>query len=109
MIHRLCIIGVGLIGGGVFYRSDTLNARVGLLRTEEQDQISSVETETSGFTILNADLSYRIPVLEGGAGVEFFVNGRNLTDRRTRNHIAFNKEEIQQPGINVRFGVRGDF
>lgn len=96
-------------GGGLFFRSDTWNARIGALRTEEQDQISSTETETDGFTYINADLSVRMPIFEDRAGVEFFVTGRNLGDVRARNHIAFNKDEVQQRGANVRVGVRADF
>ena len=96
-------------GGGLFYRSEGFNGRVGFLRYEEQDQISRAETRTDDFTLLDVDLSYRLEVLGGDAGVEFFVNGRNLTDSRARNHVSFTKDEVLMPGARVRFGVRGDF
>ena len=45
----------------------------------------------------------------GEVPVELSVVGRNLTDVRGRNHLAFNKEEVLLPGRSIRFGLRARF
>jgi iron complex outermembrane receptor protein len=96
-------------GGGIFYRGYSLIARVGFLRYEEQDRIGANETPTDDFTLLEAELSYRLDVFGSRAAVEFFVSGRNLTDARARNHVSITKDEVLMPGADVRFGLRGEF
>ncbi|MGH0031886.1 MAG: TonB-dependent receptor [Myxococcota bacterium] len=96
-------------GGGLFYRHHAFNGRVGFLRHERQNEVASNETRTDGYNSLDVDLSYRVEVFDGDAAVEFFANGRNLTDERGRNHISFTKDEVLLPGARVRFGVRGTF
>ncbi len=96
-------------GGGLFYRSQVFDARVGFLRTESQEDVSAFERPTSSFTYLNASLAYRIGLLEDRIPTEFTVVARNLTDVRGRNHLAFNKEEVLLPGRDIRFGLRVRF
>lgn len=96
------------IGGGVFFESESLDARVGFVRTEAQNRTGAFEESTASFTHLNASLAYTIePVDE--LPIEFNVVAQNLTDVRGRNHISFNKEDVLLPGRNIRFGVSARF
>ncbi len=96
------------IGGGLFFDSESLDARVGFLRTEAQNRTGAFENSTASFTHLNASLAYTIePVDE--LPIEFSIVAQNLTDVRGRNHIAFNKEQVLLPGRNIRFGISARF
>ncbi len=95
-------------GGGLFFAGEAANARIGFIRTEGQDQIGDFETNTKNFTRLNASLSY-VWEIDEDLPLEISVSGRNLTDVRGRNHVAFNKSEVFLPGRNVRFGLRARF
>lgn len=96
------------IGGGIFFDSESLDARVGFARTEAQNRTGAFERSTASFTHLNASLSYTIePVDE--LPIDLNIVGQNLTDVRGRNHIAFNNEQVLLPGRNIRFGIRARF
>ncbi|MFK7896980.1 MAG: TonB-dependent receptor [Myxococcota bacterium] len=96
------------IGGGVFFDSESLDARVGFVRTEAQNRTGAFESSTASYTHLNASIRYSLePVAE--LPIDFSITATNLTDVRGRNHIAFNKDEVLLPGRNVRFGVRARF
>jgi len=95
-------------GGGVFFASESIDARLGFLRTEAQEKIGAFERPTAGFTMLNASLTYRIELLEG-LPLSWTLTGHNLTDVRGRNHIAFNKDDVLRPGRSIRFGLRAQF
>ena len=96
-------------GGGLYWASDSLLARVAFLRTEPQKDTAAFETSTKGFTFLNASLVYRRSFLDERIPVEFSIVGRNLNDVRGRNHVSFNKDDVLLPGRSVRFGLRVDF
>lgn len=92
-------------GGGVYFAGDAIDARVGFLRNEAQNRTSPFDSSTASFTYLDASLAYRFEPVDG-LRLEASVVGRNLADVRGRNHVAFNKEDIQLPGRNIRFGLR---
>ena len=96
-------------GGGLFWDSDSLVARVGFLRTEPQSNTGAFETSTKSFTFLNASIVYRRSFLDDLVPVEISVVGRNLNDVRGRNHVSFNKDDVLLPGRSVRFGLRVSF
>jgi iron complex outermembrane receptor protein len=95
-------------GGGVYFENDAVDLRVGFLRTEAQQKTAAFERPTKSFTYLNASFAWRIAPLEA-VPLELTVVGRNLTDVRGRNHLAFNKEEVLLPGRSIRFGLRATF
>lgn len=95
-------------GGGVWFRSEATDARIGFLRTEAQEKIGAFEEPTASYTHLNASLTHRLLVADT-VPLELSVTARNLTDVRGRNHLAFNKEEVLLPGRAIRFGVRARF
>jgi len=97
------------IGGGVYYRDANLLARVNTLYAFEQDKFGVNETETAGYTLLNAELSYTMTLAaDGFARPEMTIGlkGENLLDDDVRNHVSFKKDEVLEPGARVRlFGT----
>ncbi len=92
------------LGGGVYYRDPNWFARVGLLHAFEQDEIGINETETPGYTLVSAEVSYTIAgPAEGGIVpvATIGVKGENLADDEVFNHASF-KSDIPQPGASVR-------
>lgn len=97
------------LGGGVYYRDDAWFFRVGVLHAFDQDRLGLGETETDGYTLVSAELSYtqKMPSLAGlGTAYTVGIKGENLADEEVRNHSSFLKDEVLQPGASVR--VFGD-
>jgi len=93
------------LGGGIYYRDPTWFFRTGLMHAFDQDQLGLGETETDGYTLVSAELSYThygethdgiTPVTTIG------IKGENLADQEVRNHSSFLKDEVLQPGASVR-------
>lgn len=97
------------IGGGVYYRDANWFARVNTLTALEQDTLGFGETETAGYTLLNAELSYTLKLAQSGVVVPELtvgLKGENLLDDDVRNHVSFKKDEVLEPGARVRlFGT----
>lgn len=97
------------LGGGLFYRDANWFARVGVLHAFDQTRIAANETETDGYTLLSAELSYTTPLPSNALGAPQFtvgLKGENLADQEVRNHVSFKKDEVLEPGASVRlFGT----
>ncbi|MFV0296031.1 MAG: TonB-dependent receptor, partial [Hyphomicrobiaceae bacterium] len=93
------------LGGGVYYRDGRLRARVDVLHAFRHDEIALNETPTSGYTLLNAGIDYTFKLGSHGAITPEFtvgLKGENLLDDDVRNSASFKKDEVLQPGRNVR-------
>ena len=93
------------LGGGLFYRDGNWLARVALLHAFKQDKIGLSETETAGYNLLSAELSYTQKFNRDNSitkEVTVGIKGENLLDEEVRNHVSFKKDEVLQPGIGVR-------
>ena len=77
------------IEGGVLYKY-----------SGRQDDIATAETPTAGFGSLDAHFSIR--PLAGYPAVVLTLAGLNLTNTEQRNSVALNKDDVVQPGRNVR-------
>lgn len=93
---------VGLTG-----ESEHWKGRVEIVDTADQNRLAPFETETAGFTFLNAGLSFR-PFGQSDRLV-LRLDGRNLTDEEGRVHASFLKNDLPLPGRNVRFTVTSAF
>jgi iron complex outermembrane receptor protein len=93
------------LGGGLYYRDRTWQARVATLHAFRQDETGENETPTSGYTLLSAEASYTL-VLDGNATVApklvIGLKGENLLDDDVRNSASFKKDEVLLPGASVR-------
>jgi iron complex outermembrane receptor protein len=96
-------------GAGVFFAGDGLRARVGFLRHEAQNRAGEFESETSGYTLLDASLAVRLLGNVGSPALELVVAGDNLTDARARSAVSLKKQDQRLPGRAVRLGLRGYF
>ncbi len=93
------------LGGGLYYRDANWLARVGMLHAFKQDKIGLNETETAGYNLLSAELSYTQTFNQSGTiaqAVTIGVKGENLLDDDVRNHVSFKKDEVLLPGAGVR-------
>jgi iron complex outermembrane receptor protein len=92
------------LGGGLYYRDKNLLAKIGMLHAFEQMRIGAGETPTSGYTLLNAEISYTTPRAGSGLGPRFTIGikGDNLLNEDVRNHVSFKKDEVLLPGASVR-------
>ena len=84
-----------------------LQSRVEAQWVKRQAWTALNEDPTSGYTMLNASLSYRL--CQGPTHWEIYVRGTNLTDRDARMHTSFVKDVAPLPGRAVLLGVRLDF
>ncbi len=74
--------------------------------TSAQRRTATFETDTDGYSLLNAGLAYR-PY--GDRRITLRLDGRNLGDAEARAHASFLKNELPLPGRNVRFTVLARF
>lgn len=84
-----------------------LFGRISLLRVTRQDHIAANETETAGYSLLDAEIAQRLNF--AGINLDFAILGRNLLDDTVRNHVSFKKADVVLPGRSVRFVVRTAF
>jgi iron complex outermembrane receptor protein len=92
----------GLEAENAFWRG-----RVEVVDTAKQDRLAPFETETDGYTFLNASLAYRPGGEESAWTIR--LDGRNLTDELGRVHSSFLKDELPLPGRNVRLTLTAEF
>ncbi|WP_269715309.1 TonB-dependent receptor [Caulobacter sp. NIBR2454] len=72
----------------------------------KQTRVAEFELPTDAYTVLNARVSYK-PF--GDPRMEFYIDGRNLTDAEVREHTSFLKDIAPSPGRSVRGGVAWRF
>lgn len=97
-------------GAGVFYAGDRVSGRFGFLHAFAQDRLSTGETETGSYTDLKGEIRYLLPQdMVGGNAIELALAGENLLDADIRNHVSFKKNDVLQPGRNVRLVVTARF
>lgn len=93
------------LGGGIYYRDIHWLARVNLLHAFRQDEFAPFDTPTPGYNLLNAELSYTTK-LDRQTGlvpeVTVGIRGENLLNDDIRNSVSYKKDEVLQPGVNVR-------
>ncbi|MGD9839165.1 MAG: TonB-dependent receptor [Afipia sp.] len=94
------------VGGGVYYRDANWFARVNLLHAFAQNDVSGVETPTAGYNNLRAEISYTTKLAKDGwlgpREFTFGLLGNNLLNEDIRNAVAYNKDQVLQPGLGVR-------
>ena len=95
------------VGSHVAYTLDNIRADLDITHFAKQDDISTFETETDGYTLVDASITYDIPL--GDIDLSVYLSGENLTDEEARVHTSFLKDIAPRPGRNFAFGVRGYF
>jgi iron complex outermembrane receptor protein len=93
------------LGGGVYYRDGQWFARVGLLHAFPQTDITPHETETGGYDLVKAEISYTMKLPFDPSGIseaKFGIVGDNLLNDDVRFAQSFKKDEVLQPGRTVK-------
>ena len=97
------------LGGGIYYRDLNWFARLFLLHAFAQNEFAAFDTATPGYNLLNAEVRYTFRLDQPGAAVPEMtigVRGENLLNDDIRYSTSFKKDEVLQPGTNVRvFGT----
>ena len=73
-----------------------------------QNDVAKLETTTSGYTLLNTEISYQIQRMKPN-GIRIFLQGNNLLNEEIRVHTSFIKNFAPLPGRAIVAGVRSDF
>ena len=95
------------VGTHLQYTLNRLRADLDITHFAKQDNISAFETETDGYTLVDASIAYDIPL--GDIDLSVYLSGENLTDEEARVHTSFLKDIAPRPGRNFALGVRGFF
>ncbi len=72
----------------------------------DQDDVAPLERPTDGHVLVNASATLR-PFED--RDLSLFVQARNLSDQRGRNHVSFLKERLPVAGRDIRIGLRFRF
>ena len=86
---------------------DRVSARVEGQYVHEQNRTAEFELPTDGYFLLNASVSYRLPVRS--AEFEVYLKGTNLTDEEARVHTSFLKDIAPLAGRGALLGFRASF
>ncbi|MDB6167184.1 MAG: TonB-denpendent receptor [Verrucomicrobia bacterium] len=89
---------------GLHYENERWILGVEARHVFRQDRVAPEETETAGYTLLNASVSRTIPGRL--ANLELFLRLTNLTNQEARVHSSFLKDVAPLPGRNLTGGVR---
>lgn len=90
------------------YRSGAFSTNLTTIHVLRQNKAAELETNTSGYTLLNLEASYRLKSTRSN-GIWLFVQGRNLLDEEMRMHTSYLKNFAPLPGRALIAGIRSDF
>lgn len=91
-------------GVGLSWRQGAWSARAGARRFQRQDRVAALETETGGYTLVEASLGRRFFL--GATVHDLMLSATNLTDEEARVHTSFLKDEAPLPGRDLRLTWR---
>lgn len=90
------------------WRNDNWRTSIGAAHYFRQNDVTEFETETPGYTLVSAHISY---LLDGGANTqwELFADGNNLTNQTAQLATSYIKDLAPLPGRSLAFGIRAYF
>ena len=94
-------------GAALRYAHGPWHAGFSVRHAFRQDRVGPGETETAGYTLVGADLSYRFTIARGEW--EIFARGSNLANVDARVSTSFLKDIAPLPGRGATVGVRVTF
>ncbi len=86
------------------YSSDSFGGSLIITNVEEQKDVSFMEQDTDGYTLIDFHLTKDI-MLSNGRSVSVSFFGKNLLDELARNHSSLIKDHVPLPGRNLGFRV----
>ena len=101
-------IPAGRFGSELSWHNDTWRASLGATHYFRQDKVAAFETETAGFTLVNARLAWSFYNSDRSSW-EAFVDGSNLANQTARLSTSLIKDQAPLAGRNFSIGLRGLF
>ncbi len=95
------------LGAQLNYTSGAWNADLTLNHYLDQNTVAALESPTQGYTLVDAQVAFTLPVEYGDYSVYFKAN--NLTNSEARVHSSFMKDRAPLPVRGFSLGVRGTF
>lgn len=95
------------LGGELAYQRGGLSAGISARHSFRQDRTASGELPTRGFTLIEAELSWRPARLP--CDTLLFLRGSNLLDEVARVHSSPLKDRVPLPGRSITAGLRLSF
>ena len=89
--------------GGLEYQSDPVDGRVEVEHVTRQDRVAVRESETPGYTMVNASVAWR-PMGKDGA-LTLRIAANNLFDVEARRHASILKDYAPLSGRDFRLGA----
>jgi iron complex outermembrane receptor protein len=93
--------------GGIEAQSDKLDGRLEVEWTDRQERTATFETETDGYTMVNALVAWRPWGKSREASLTLSAN--NIFDVEGRRHASFTKDFVPLAGRDIRVGARFAF
>lgn len=81
-----------------------LSGQLEFYRVQRQDELADYETETGGYNMLGAGLSYSGSLQQ--TDYLLYLKANNLLDEKARQHTSFIKDDVLLPGRNLTVGMR---
>lgn len=94
-------------GAGLHYETGPWHAGVEAFYNTKQDDVIENELPTDSFTMLDLDLSYRLPL--ANKHLLLFARGSNLLDEAARLATSPLKDIAPLPGRSLHIGARAEF
>ncbi len=95
------------IGAGLDYKRGAWQSSIEALYNSKQDDVRTNELPTASFTMVNLDISYRMPF--GGNSWLLFARGTNLLDEEARLASSPLKDILPLSGRSFHLGARMEF
>lgn len=87
--------------------SSALDGQLEFYRVQKQNDNAAFETDTAGYNMLGAGLSYRGSLSQ--ADYLLYLKADNLLDAEARQHSSLIKDDVLLPGRNFTLGMRLSF
>lgn len=95
------------LGGEVAFSYEGWQGDFGVIWYDDQTRVSEFETETDGYTLIEAGVDYTWVTQD--IDWTFYARGTNLTDEEARVHTSFLVDDAPLPGRGFTLGVRASF
>ena len=93
--------------GGLEAQSERVQGRIEVEWTATQDRLAPLETETRGFTFVNASVQFK--PLRNNANTSITLAANNIFDVDARRHASFLKDVAPLAGRDIRLTARLNF
>jgi iron complex outermembrane receptor protein len=93
--------------GGIAATSPKIDGRIEVEWSDDQQRLSALETETKGFTLVNAEINLR--PWGSDRPLSFALSANNLFDVNARRHASFLKDFAPLAGRDFRITARASF